>query len=153
MGTRRPQGPELRFALENIVGSFEIAILACSAAPYALAWSRWCLRQCLQGTSEPQVRSKGLLGLAPELPDAHKSCSDLFRSRLCTEKAAWAGPKATRSLESAARNRCSKGLFGNHSSNVLLEITVRSHMSLQHCAAHPLPAVLLAKCMECTGSH
>ena len=103
-------GPELDFAIENIVGSFEIAIPARSAppvlseGPYALAWSRWGLRKCLQGhseapralesasgnafsvASEPQMQSKVLLGPAPELPDAPKCCSGLLRSGLCSQR-------------------------------------------------------------------
>ena len=107
--------------------------------------------------SEPQVRSKVLLGPAPELPFAPKCCSGLLRSRLCTQKGCSGSlqrcqvarkgcPSQLRSricskklfkssfirhvLASAARNRRSNILLGNHRLNVLLEIIVRSHMSL-----------------------
>ena len=61
---------------------------------------RWGLRKCLQGrseatraldsasgnafsvASEPQMQSKVLLGLAPELPHALKCCSGLHSKRL-----------------------------------------------------------------------
>ena len=108
-------------------------------------------------SSEPQVRSKVLLGPAPELPFAPKCCSGLLRSRLCTQKGCSGSlqrcqvarkgcPSQLRSricsktkfkpslirhaLASAARNRRSNDLLGNHRSNVLLEITVRRPMSL-----------------------
>ena len=125
--------PGLRLSLENIIGSFEIAIPARSAppepseGPYALAWSRWGLRKCLQGrsgapsalesasgnafsvASEPQVRSKVVLGPAPELPDAPKCCSGLLRSRLCTRNGCLGWPQscqvARKACPSQLRNR------------------------------------------------
>ena len=121
---------ELRFGLENTVGSFEIAIPARSApavpseGPYALAWSRWGLRKCLQGrseapralesasgnafslASEPQMQSKVLLGPAPELPHTLKCCSGLLRSRLCTRNGCLGKPQSCQ----VARKACPRQL-------------------------------------------
>ena len=159
-GTRGIRGSELRFGLENTVGSFEIAIPARSApavpseGPYALAWSRWGLRKCLQGrsgvpraletasgnafsvASEPQMHSKGLL-----------------RSRLCTRNGCLCKPQSCQ----VARKACPSQLRNRIAFKLLFESTARSYCSKSHVSAtlysHPLRADPLAKCMECTGSH
>ena len=158
--TRGARGSELRFGLENTVGSFEIAIPARSApavpleGPYALAWSRWGLRKCLQGrsgvpraletasgnafsvASEPQMHSKGLL-----------------RSRLCTRNGCLCKPQSCQ----VARKACPSQLRNRIAFKLLFESTARSYCSKSHVSAtlysHPLRADPLAKCMECTGSH
>ena len=139
---------------------------------------------------EPQARSK----VPPEMPSvslrcpkcARKWCSGLLRScltlpnaaRACSgaacalETAAWAGPKAARSLEKLVRASSATALLSNSCAdhhefgmglkfNVLLEIVVRKGSSeitirstaRNYCSkspvsatlySHPLPAVLLA---------
>ena len=159
-GLRGARRPDLRFGLENTVGSFEIAIPARSApavpseGPNALAWSRWGLRKSLQGrsgvpraletasgnafnvASEPQMHSKGLL-----------------RSRMCTRNRCLCKP---RSCQVARKARPSQ-LRNCIAFKLLFESTARSYCSKSHVSAtlysHPLRADPLAKCMECTGSH
>ncbi len=138
------------------------------------------LESAAGASSAPQVRSKVLLGPAPELPDAPKCCSGLLRSRLCTRNGClgWpqscqVGRKACPSqlrnrtsskkvcrviLNSACASSCySKSLFECQIRKSLVECAARNYCSKSHVSvtlySHPLHTVLLAKCMECTGSH
>ena len=141
------------------------------------------------GASENAFRvaleSQGRLKLRPETPSVS------LRSPKCTRRAcsgaacaldtaAWASPKAARSLEKllrastmclctrngclgkpqgcqVAREACPSELRNRIAFKLLFESTARSYCSKSHVSAtlysHPLTAVPLAKCMECTGSH
>ena len=100
---------------------------------------------------EPQGRSKvapEMHSVSPRSPKCtRKWCSGLPRSCLtlpnaaraysgaacALETAACASPKAARSLEKLVRASSATALLSNYCSKVLLEVTVRSHMSLQRC--------------------
>ena len=128
--------------------------------------------------SEPQVRSKVLLGPALELPEAPKCCSGLLRSRLCTQRscllqscqiASKACPSQFRShmtskklsespgIRHALEKCCSKSICGSAARKPQFECAARNYCSKSHVSvtlySHPLRTVLLAKCMESTGSH
>ena len=130
--------------------------------------------------SEPQVRSKVLLGPALELPEAPKCCSGLLRSRLCTQRsclgslqscqiASKACPSQFRShmtskklsespgIRHALEKCCSKSFCGSAARKPLFECAARNYNSTSHVSvapySHPLRTVLLTKSMECTGSH
>ncbi len=93
------------------------------------------------------MRWKVLLGPAPELPiepsvhakaagggsKAARSLEKFVRASSATaflSKMLLESSLIRHALKSAARNRCSGVLLGNQCSNVLLEVTVRSHMAV-----------------------
>ena len=94
------------------------------------------------GASENAFRvaleSQGRSKLPPEMPSVSLRSPKCTR-RACSgaacalETAAWASPKAARSLEKLVRASSATALLSNYCSKVLLEVTVRSHMSLQRC--------------------
>ena len=100
------------------------------------------------GASENAFRvaleSQGRSKLPPEMPSVSLRSPKCTR-RACSgaacalETAACASPKAARSLEKLVRASSATALLSNYCSKVLLEVTVRSHMSLQRCTHTHFP--------------
>ena len=78
----------------------------------------------------------GLLRSCLTLSNAARACSG---AACALETAACASPKAARSLEKLVRASSATALLSNYCSKVLLEVTVRSHMSLQRCTHTHFP--------------
>ena len=125
--------------------ALESAARACSGAAFR---SQMLLRLA----PEPPVHSERLLGLAPKMPGRSKRLSEPAPQPHLFEKAF-----QVIFHSACACKCCSKSSFEHSARKSPFECAARNYCSKSHVSvtlySHPLHTVLLAKCMECTGSH
>ena len=114
--------------------------------------------KCCSGLLRSRLCTRnGCLGKPQSCQVARKACPRQLRNRIASNNCAdhlesGKGLKFKVLLEIFVRKGCSEIAW-----KLLFESTARNYCSKTPVSAtpysHPLPAVPLAKCMECTGSH